>query len=56
MSTNIPYKTTDYLVEGFITPEVKVSEGFDSVGAHFPAAWLPLVRFNQEFEFDLFLR
>ena len=50
MSTNIPYKTTDYLVEGFITPEVKVSEGFDSVGAHFPAAWLPLVRFNQEFE------
>lgn len=50
MSTNIPYKTTDYLVEGFITPEVKVSEGFDSVGKHYPAAWLPLVRFNQEFE------
>ncbi len=50
MSTNIPYKTTDYLVEGFITPEVKVSEGFDSVGKHYPAPWLPLVRFNQEFE------
>ena len=50
MSLNIPYKTTDYMISGFITPEVKVSEGFDSTGYQAPAAFLPLIRFNQEFE------
>ena len=50
MSVNIPYKITDYMISGFVTPEAKVSEGFDSVGYQAPAAFLPLVRFNQEFE------
>ncbi len=50
MAINIPFKTTDYMISGFVTPEVKVSEGFDSVGPKHPAPYLPLVRFNQEFE------
>ena len=50
MAINIPFKTTDYMISGFVTPEVKVSEGFDSVGPKHPAPFLPLLRFNQEFE------
>lgn len=48
MTTNIQYKSTDYMVSGWVTPEVKVSEGFDSVGRHHPAPFLPLLRLNQE--------
>ena len=50
MAINIPFKTTDYMISGFVTPEVKVSEGFDSVGPKNPAPFLPLLRWNQEFE------
>lgn len=48
MATNIQYKSTDYMISGWVTPEVKVSEGFDSVGRHHPAPFLPLIRLNQE--------
>lgn len=47
MSTNIPYKSGPY-VSGYVTPDNKASEGFNSVGKHNPAPWLPLLRFNQE--------
>ena len=48
MATNIQYKSTDYMISGWVTPEVKVAEGFDSVGRHHPAPFLPLLRLNQE--------
>ena len=48
MATNIQYKSTDYMISGWVTPEVKVAEGFDSVGRHHPAPFLPLIRLNQE--------
>lgn len=48
MATNIPYQTGGLMLEGYVTPEVKLSEGFNSTGNHRPAPWLPLQRFNQE--------
>lgn len=33
---------------GYVTPQNKASEGFNSVGTFQPAAWLPLLRFNEE--------
>lgn len=53
MATNIQYKSTDYMISGWVTPEVKVSEGFDSVGRHHPAPFLPLLRLNQEQNIDV---
>lgn len=47
MATNIPYQLGRH-DSGYITPEVKASEGFNSVGKFYPAPWLPLVRYNEE--------
>lgn len=38
---------------GYVTPEVKASEGFNSVGKFYPAPWLPLVRYNEELHADV---
>ena len=47
MATNIPYQLGRH-DSGYVTPEVKASEGFNSVGKFYPAPWLPLVRYNEE--------
>lgn len=52
MSTNIPTQAGFY-IEGFTTPEVKASEGFNSVGKFYPAPFLPGLRFNQELRADV---
>lgn len=47
MTTNIAHQHGDH-TSGYITPEVKASEGFNSVGAFYPAPWLPIQRYNEE--------
>lgn len=47
MTTNIPYQTGVH-VSGYVTPEVKASEGINSVGSFYPAPWLPVQRYNEE--------
>lgn len=52
MTTQIPYQFGVHR-SGYVTPEVKASEGFNSVGKFYPAPWLPLVRFNEELRADV---
>ena len=52
MATNIPYQFGNH-VSGYVTPDVKASEGFNSVGKFYPAPWLPLIRHNEEQHADV---
>lgn len=52
MATNIPYQFGIH-TSGYVTPDVKASEGFNSVGKFYPAPWLPLVRYNEEMFADV---
>lgn len=44
------YKQSGYMISGYVTPDSKLSDGFDSTGQFAPAPFLPVLRFNQEQE------